>query len=150
MIHLQVKRSLKLPVDRSIPLHAAQITLDAGAASARADMTIVIGNDRLLENLNRKYRHVAAVTDVLSFPDNEPDPDTGSVYLGDVVISLPRAEEQASAEGHSLSEELQLLVVHGTLHLLGYDHIERRDKQKMQVLQDSILEQLGVKLKNIL
>ena len=87
-----------------------------------------------------------APTDVLSFPSGEVDPDTSSLYLGDVVISLPRAQEQASAEGHPLADELQLLVVHGILHLLGYDHEESKDKKRMRDMQDKILKQLGLDL----
>ena len=67
-----------------------------------------------------------------------------SLYLGDVVISLPRAQEQASVEGHPIEDELQLLVVHGILHLLGYDHEESMDKKRMRVKQDRILKQLGL------
>jgi probable rRNA maturation factor len=136
-------------VDRSILLHAAQHTLDISNISGHSSLTIVIGNDALLHRLNRQYRQVDSPTDVLSFPTGEVDPDTDTPYLGDVIISLPRASEQASTYGHSLTDELQLLVVHGILHLLGYDHIQPADKQKMQSAQDSILSQLGVPLVNL-
>jgi probable rRNA maturation factor len=145
MINLQVKRNIKLPVEKSTLLLAAQVTLDFGNVSG-SDVSIVIGNDEFLKKLNRKYRNVDAATDVLSFPSSELDPDTGSIYLGDVVISLPHAEAQAQAGGHPLVDELQLLVVHGILHLLGYDHLERVDKEKMQFAQDRVLYQLGVRL----
>jgi probable rRNA maturation factor len=149
MITIQVKRNVSLPVDRSILLHAAQHTLDISNISGHSSLTIVIGNDALLHRLNRQYRQVDSPTDVLSFPTGEVDPDTDTPYLGDVIISLPRASEQASTYGHSLTDELQLLVVHGILHLLGYDHIQPADKQKMQSAQDSILSQLGVPLVNL-
>jgi probable rRNA maturation factor len=87
---------------------------------------------------------------VLSFPSGEIDPDTSAIYLGDIVISLPRAEYQSTKEGHPLVDELQLLVVHGSLHLLGYDHAELADKKMMQVAQDKILVQLGLNLSNTL
>ncbi len=145
MINLQVKRNIKLPVEKSTLLLAAQVTLDFKNVSA-SDISIVIGNDEFLKKLNRKYRNVDAATDVLSFSTSEPDPDTGSIYLGDVVISLPRAEAQAAAGGHPVVDELQLLVVHGILHLLGYDHLEQVDKEKMQFAQDNVLHQLGVSL----
>jgi len=150
MINLRVKRTVRLPVEKSILLRAAQLTLDNGSNTSSSDVSIVIGDDTLLKQLNRKYRNIQATTDVLSFPSNELDPDTQSVYLGDVVISLPQANEQATHGGHLLSEELQLLVVHGTLHLMGYDHLDRADKKKMQDLQNKILYQLGVKLENAL
>lgn len=149
MITIQVKRNVSLPVDRSILLHAAQLTLTSSNIPGQSNLTIVIGNDKLLQKLNHQYRQVDSPTDVLSFPSGEIDPDTDAPYLGDVIISLPRASEQASAENHPLADELQLLVVHGILHLLGYDHIRPGDKQKMQTAQNKILSQLGVQMVNI-
>src|SRR5512137_1319383 len=118
MVTIQVKRNVKLLVEKSILVHAAQLTLEMARQAEHADMGIVIGNDDFVRGLNKKYRQVDAPTDVLSFPAGEVDPDTTDLYLGDVLISLPRAQEQAMAGGHLLVEELQLLVVHGTLHLL--------------------------------
>lgn len=148
MVTIQIKRGVRLPVDKSILLQAAHTTLGSTNADENADLSIVIGNDELLQALNQKYRQTDAPTDVLSFPSGEVDPDSSTLYLGDVVISLTRAKEQANAEGHPLAEELQLLVVHGTLHLLGYDHEDTGDKKKMQVFQDAILVQLGVDIKS--
>lgn len=146
MINLQIKRKVKLPVDKTILLHAAQLTLDLENVTQESALSVVIGDDMLLKKLNYKYRSIDTTTDVLSFPSGELDPDTNLLYLGDVVISLPRAEYQASAGGHPLVDELQLLVVHGTLHLLGYDHLEQADKKKMQAAQDKVLTHLAVKL----
>jgi len=150
MVTIQVKRSVRLLVDKSILLRAAQLTMDLTNPSNKSELSIVVGNDALLKSLNLKYRNVDATTDVLSFPSGEVDPDTQAYYLGDIVISLPRAQEQASTEGHPLVDEMLLLVVHGTLHLLGYDHMEPADKVKMQSAQDNILKQLGLKLTTIL
>jgi probable rRNA maturation factor len=146
MVTIQVKRNVKLPVEKSILILAAQKALDMATVADKSDLGIVIGNDILLRQLNLKYRDVDSSTDVLSFPSGEVDPDTSDLYLGDVVISLPRAQFQASAEGHPVADELQLLVVHGTLHLLGYDHEDTKDKKLMQAAQDNILEQLGLNL----
>ncbi|OGN88583.1 MAG: rRNA maturation RNase YbeY [Chloroflexi bacterium RBG_13_48_10] len=146
MIYLQVKRKVKLPVDKSNILYAAQLTLNLENVERESSMCVVIGDDTLLRKLNHKYRNIDSATDVLSFPSSEHDPDTNSIYLGDVIISLARAEHQATAGGHPLEDELQLLVIHGTLHLLGYDHLGRVDKGKMQAAQDRILNQLGVNL----
>ena len=146
MINLQIKRKVKLPVDKTILMHAAQLTLDHENVPQESALSVIIGDDMLLKKLNYKYRNIDTTTDVLSFPSGEFDPDTKMIYLGDVVISLPRAEYQASAGGHPLVDELQLLVVHGTLHLLGYDHIAQADKEKMQAAQDKALAQLAVKL----
>jgi probable rRNA maturation factor len=144
MVTIQVKRNVKLQADKAVLLHAAQLTLDMTGSAGQTDMGIVIGDDVFIKILNHKFRQVDAPTDVLSFPTGEVDPDTTDLYLGDVVISLPRAQEQATAGGHALLEELQLLVVHGTLHLLGYDHASGSEKEKMQASQDKILDQLGI------
>jgi len=80
---------------------------------------------------------------VLSFPAGDLDPDSEELYLGDVVISVPRALAQASAAGHPYLEEMQLLVVHGVLHLLGHDHGEPDEKQRMWDLQRKVLSHLG-------
>jgi len=146
MIYLQIRRNTKLPVNKSIVLHAAQLTLDLENVDSISSLSIVIGDDVFLKKLNQKYRSVNSPTDVLSFPSGELDPDTNSLYLGDVIISLPRAEHQAAAGGHPVADELQLLVIHGTLHLLGYDHVEQAEKIRMQASQDRVLTQLGINL----
>lgn len=145
MIEVRLKRNVRLLTDKKRLQRAAELTLNTVKTGAASDLSIIIGNDTFLKELNRKYRQVNAPTDVLSFPVNEKDPDTQSNYLGDIAISLQRASEQASSSGNSIEEELQLLVVHGTLHLLGYDHLEKVDKKKMQTVQDKILKQLGIK-----
>ncbi|NOH00812.1 MAG: rRNA maturation RNase YbeY [Chloroflexi bacterium] len=117
---------------------------DLGPDSANADLTIVLTDDRQLHELNLDYLGVDAPTDVLSFPASETDPETGTTYLGDVVLSVPRAMEQAQAAGHSVEAEAQLLVVHGTLHLLGYDHATEEEKAVMWAEQAKVLERLGL------
>ncbi len=123
---------------------AARFTLDLEPDSADADMTIVLTDDRQLHELNHQYLGVDAPTDVLSFPASETDPETGSTYLGDVVISIPRAAQQAQTAGHPLEAEVQLLVVHGTLHLLGHDHAEAEEKARMWEAQDKVMSRLGL------
>jgi len=122
---------------------AAQAAL-ALSGSPDADLTIVLVDDARIQVLNRDFLAHDALTDVLSFPADEPDPETGRRYLGDVVISLARADEQARARGHALESEMQLLVVHGVLHLLGHDHAEAGDKARMWAAQAGALERLGV------
>ncbi len=112
-------------------------------ASAKANASVVLTGDEELQALNSQYLGIDAPTDVLSFPAGEIDPDTQELYLGDVIISLPRAEDQASLAGHSLQDELALLVVHGMLHLLGYDHVQDDEKARMWTKQADLLGQLG-------
>jgi probable rRNA maturation factor len=130
---------------------AALITLesvtplsDLGPDSAHADMTIVLADDRQLHELNLDYLGVDSPTDVLSFPAGEVDPETESLYLGDIAISIPCATQQAENGGHPVEAEAQLLVVHGVLHLLGYDHSTDEEKAVMWAEQAKVLERLGL------
>jgi len=108
------------------------------------DLTIALVEDGRLQGLNRDFLGHDSPTDVLSFPADEPDPETGRRYLGDVVISSVRAAEQAGEHGHAVEAEMQLLVVHGVLHLLGYDHTEAGEKDRMWAAQAEVLERLGI------
>ena len=125
---------------------AAVATLLHEVAEIVPDLSIVIEGDTRLHELNKEFLDIDAPTDVLSFPSGEedPDPETGRVYLGDIIISYPRAEEQANAAGHPVLAELQLLVVHGALHLLGHDHAEPEEKAIMWAAQAKLIGDLGV------
>ncbi len=113
------------------------------------DVSIAIEDNAQLQELNLKFLGIDAPTDVLSFPADEIDPDTGNLYLGDIIISLPIAAAQAAAAGHPLQNELQLLVVHGMLHLLGYDHATPELKTEMWELQAQLLAGLSVDIKRL-
>jgi probable rRNA maturation factor len=108
------------------------------------DITIALTDDDHLRELNLDYLGIDAPTDVLSFPASESDPETGARYLGDIIISVHRAAQQAQAAGHSLQAEMQLLVVHGTLHLLGHNHAEAEQKARMWAAQAEVLKRLGL------
>jgi probable rRNA maturation factor len=135
---------------------AAAGTLTQAGASPSAELTIVVAGDEQIHGLNRRYLGEDAPTDVLSFPSS-PDPGLNqglgfvtapeaAAYLGDVIISYPRAREQAAAAGHPVEAELQLLVVHGVLHLLGYDHLETDEKARMWAIQGQVLRNLGLSI----
>lgn len=103
----------------------------------------VVGNSQM-KSLNREYRNKAKTTDVLSFPGSHLKSSPTSVELGDIVICLPKAREQALEYGEPLSRELERLAVHGVLHLLGFDHEKnKREEKKMFALQDCILRKLS-------
>jgi probable rRNA maturation factor len=123
---------------------AAKAALEHQSASMDSDLTVVLTDDARIQELNRDYLGIDAPTDVLSFPASETDPETGSPYLGDILISLPYAARSAAQAGHPLEAEVQLLVVHGVLHLLGHDHAKVREKAKMWKAQAEILESLGL------
>lgn len=107
-------------------------------------ISIVITSDETVRQMNLQYRAVDAPTDVLSFPtDPSPVPDE-ETYLGDLVLALPTIERQAQAEQHTLSDELVLVVIHGTLHLLGYDHDTAEHQASMWAVQAQALSVMGV------
>lgn len=136
---LLLERAAQYTLEMAPPLNP-DLQLDLSTAN----LTIVLTDDRQLHELNREYLDVDSPTDVLSFPASELDPETDSVYLGDILISIPRAAEQAQAAGHPLEAEVQLLTVHGTLHLLGYDHASDEEKNVMWNEQAKVLERLGL------
>ena len=111
-----------------------------------ACLSLVLTDDDQLQQLNRDFRQIDAPTDVLSFPAQMPDIEIPDMvpYLGDILISVSYASRQAIKEGHSLIEELQLLTVHGVLHLLGHNHMEQAEKAKMWAAQTAVLHKLQV------
>ena len=148
---IEVQHEVPLPetVDLKFLRVAALATLKQQRVETPVELTVVITDDDSLQALNRRFRDVDRPTDVLSFANEARGPFAGGVtgrpqYLGDVVISLPTAERQADDAGCLLTEELQLLIVHGTLHLLGYDHETPRGKVQMWAVQERLLELLDV------
>ena len=149
MIHIDNQQDF---LDSPLLERAAQYTLDmipplnlkGQSDLSTASITIVLTDDRQLHELNRDYLDIDSPTDVLSFPALETDPETNEIYLGDILISIPRAAQQAQAAGHPLEAEVQLLVVHGVLHLLGYDHASDEEKTLMWNEQAKVLERLGL------
>jgi probable rRNA maturation factor len=131
-----------MPIAAGLIEKAANATL--ALMKAAGDLTIVLGDDAQVRELNRHYLGHDATTDVLSFPAEETDPETGARYLGDVILSVPRAALQAHAAGHPLEAEVQLLVVHGILHLLGHDHAKPAEKARMWAAQSKVLRRLGL------
>ena len=123
--------------------NAAAAVLDLSGVPT-GNLTIALVDEARIQALNRDFLGHDAPTDVLSFPADETDPETNCRYLGDVVISLARAAEQAAERGHAIEAEMQLLVVHGVLHLLGHDHAGAGEKERMWAAQAEVLERLGV------
>ena len=142
-----LERAARFTLDTSTQLRAGVDSVPADILtplSTSVDMTIVLTDDAQLRELNREYLGLDAPTDVLSFPSSETDPETGIPYFGDILISIPRAAQQAQAAGHPVEAEVQLLVVHGTLHLLGHNHAEAEEKSRMWKAQAEVLARLGL------
>jgi probable rRNA maturation factor len=143
MIYVQVAEHIDLPMPVKTVQAAAQAALTYASAPDKAELTIVLTSDDQLRQLNLQFLGEDSPTDVLSFPAGITDPDTGKHYLGDILISVPRALIQAQANNQSGEEEIKLLVVHGVLHLLGYDHAEAEEHERMWALQSAILDHIS-------
>ena len=121
---------------------AAEATLqDQGVEDV--GLTVVLADEAGISALNFQFTGVNEPTDVLSFPDGELDPDSGQVYLGDVVVCPPIALAEAARGRHNLLDELTLLTVHGVLHLLNHDHDTADSRARMWEAQARILRRLG-------
>ncbi len=119
----------------------------------RVDISVTFADNEGIRAINREYRKIDAPTDVLSFPQydfadgSEPE-DEPVVVLGDIVLSLERAAEQAEEFGHGFAREIAFLCVHSTLHLLGYDHERSEAEEKdMRRRQRHVMEVLGLSVK---
>lgn len=111
----------------------------------RAEVSVTLCDGARIRELNRDFRGIDRVTDVLSFPLFEEEEDLEIIPLGDIVINMVRADEQAKEYGHSFERELAFLVVHSMLHLLGYDHEEgKAQESEMFACQEEILSSMGL------
>ncbi|MDE7042546.1 MAG: rRNA maturation RNase YbeY [Oscillospiraceae bacterium] len=135
---------------------AIRTALAAEGVEFPCEVDVSVTNDGSIHQINLDMREVDRPTDVLSFPafdltpgelpgEEDADPATGLVPLGDMVISLERVQAQAKEYGHSNRRELAYLVVHSVLHLLGYDHLdEGPEKARMRAREDAIMGELGI------
>ncbi len=147
-VEVQVEEQVG-PLDAEPVEQAALLTLIRHGLGESCELVVVLSDDDSLTDLNRRFRGDPHPTDVLSFADDTRGPYSGSApgfprYLGDIVISVDRAREQADAVGGSLEDELRVLTVHGVLHLLGYDHADEAEKERMWTQQNEILRLLRV------
>lgn len=140
---------LSFPEDIEENVRAAAEKVGELYGVENGEVSVTLTNNDYIHQLNREYRQIDRPTDVLSFALNEseePDIENGPDIdvLGDIILSVERAEEQAADYGHSLRREIAFLTVHGMLHLLGYDHMEEADRLEMEKEQRYVMEQLGI------
>lgn len=107
-----------------------------------ADITLRLTDDAEMTSLNLAYRGIDETTDVLSFNQDFVDPETGQYYLGDIVISIETAKQQAQDHNITLNEECTFLAIHGTLHLLGFDHDTPENKAEMWKMQEMLFNKI--------
>ena len=127
--------------------------LKAEGVTSPYEVSLVIADSETVRQLNRDYRGVNEPTDVLAFSmlpqkgtdSSFPLPPDGFTRLGEVIISYPQAVAQAKAQGHPPERELALLIIHGILHLLGYDHEEPEEESKMRDRENELLEKCAPK-----
>lgn len=143
----------RFAVDRAALIRTAEIVL-AAEIDQPAEMSFVVVDDEQIRELNRQWRGYDEATDVLSFglserakpavDDEEPFPfprrPGQRLHLGEVVISYPTAERQAAEHGRALEEEMRHLLIHGILHLLGYDHAEPEEEAAMRAREMALLD----------
>jgi probable rRNA maturation factor len=146
-IEIFIEEEFRGVVDEGSVRRIAQTVLKAEGVAPPYEVSLVFTDSETIKQLNRDYRGVDEPTDVLAFhmlPQKEVDdsfalPPDGVTRLGEVIISYPQAAEQAREQGHSTERELALLIIHGILHLLGYDHEEPEEEAKMRSREKELL-----------
>lgn len=152
-INISVERNFSVHLKESWLQRIALKTLELEGIVSSTEMGLVITDNKTIKKLNRTYRGDDKTTDVLAFymiPDTSQEPEQSFVgppdgvrHLGEVVISYTQAVKQAQEQGHNVEQELALLIVHGILHLLGYDHELPQENQLMRTKENEILGILG-------
>ena len=147
---------VETPAEEAMLLKVIPAVLEAEGVAVPCEVDVLLTDDAGIREINAEQRQVDKPTDVLSFPmlELEPgtvptaddaDPGADMVYLGDMVISLERAEAQAEEFGHSVEREICYLAVHSVLHLLGYDHLDDGpQKERMRAREEAVLSGLGI------
>ena len=152
MLKIQLSIRIEKPFVGLVSKHwlrkAVKLTLAHTGISSPVELGLVIAGDETVHELNRSYRSVDSTTDVIAFAlsegcaKDEPfvTPPDDVIHLGEVIISYPQAERQAREQHHPLEKEIALLVAHGVLHLLGYDHELPEQEQKMKAMESRVLD----------
>ena len=144
------QKKVKIPTGmRMLVRRCCNAVLKLEKFEGSAEISVTFVDNEEIHKLNRQYRNIDSPTDVLSFPLGENgnydlDPTTGAKMLGDVVISMEKAVDQASLYGHSLQREVGYLTAHSVLHLLGYDHETGLERVHMREKEELGMEQLGL------
>jgi probable rRNA maturation factor len=150
--NIQVKRGLGFPFKKTDVRKVIETALQISGVHGPVEIDCVITDNVAVHKLNKLYRGVDSPTDVLSFRLSDKQPGNAHVvfpaaageaaHLGEIIISYERTAEQAPEHGNTVKQELNLLLVHGTLHLLGHDHMETAQARKMRAWEDKIMKQL--------
>ena len=149
---IQIDQKFRRLLKKDRLKQAVECSLSTQSLASEVELGLLITNDETVQKLNREYRSLDETTDVLSFALTEKSTDAdslpfvtppdGFLHLGEVVISYPQAARQAQENNTEIDKEVALLVIHGTLHLLGYDHDEPKREQEMRALEERILSEV--------
>ena len=146
------QKDIKIPTGlRMLIRRCCNAVLRMEKFEGSVEVSVTFVNNEQIKEYNAQYRNKNIETDVLSFPMGENgvydvNPETGAKILGDIVISIEKAQEQAKAYGHSLQREVGFLTAHSMLHLLGYDHENNNlERVRMREKEETVLTQLGLK-----
>ena len=143
----------KIEYDKTIARVVEECYKEENLQESKLIMTITLTTPEKIRKINKEYRNIDRATDVLSFPMFQKEELDSKILsknflyedvLGDIVISVEKVQEQAREYGHSFERELSYMVVHGFYHLMGYDHIEEKDKEIMRPKEENILKKLGI------
>lgn len=144
------QKTVKIPTGiRMLVRRCCNAVLQLEKFENSAEISVTFTDNAGIKELNKHYRDKDMETDVLSFPMGEngvydENPETGAKILGDVVISMEKARDQAELYGHTLQREVGYLTAHSVLHLLGYDHMENLERVRMREKEELVMEQLGL------
>lgn len=161
-ITIEVKTNINFKFDyEKLANKVILYTMEQEAFLYEAEINLSLVDNDEIQAINREYRKIDAPTDVLSFPllayttagdfseleddmEDNFNPDTGEVMLGDIIISVPKVYAQAEDYGHSVEREFAFLIVHSMLHLFGYDHMTPEEANFMETKQNEILNKLNI------
>lgn len=161
-IHFEYEAEQQLDFDyEALQKQVVEACLDYESCPYETEVNILLTGDEQIRQINQEFRGIDRPTDVLSFPSIEYDnpgdfsnledavmdyfhPETGELILGDIVISVERANSQAKEYGHSLRREIAFLTAHSMFHLFGYDHMEENERIKMEEKQNHVLDKLNI------
>jgi len=154
-ITIKIERGLKFPFSRWWLTAICRTVLDEEKIIQPVEIECVITDDTTIQRLNKQFRNINEPTDVLSFAFKDtytdaqgasfPEVTDGPEILGQIIVSFPMSVTQAAAHRHGVDQELKLLVVHGMLHLLGYDHQDPAEERKMKQREKHVIKLLGEK-----
>jgi probable rRNA maturation factor len=149
MITITVRAPFAKKVDKLEIIDTANSVLINLFGEKKINLSILICSDKVIAKYNFQYRSVNSPTDVLSFESNTIDPESNLLNLGDIVLSYETAEKQAIDACHSTNDELLVLLIHGILHLSGYDHDTKKNKETMWKKQFEIHRMLDIKIASL-